>query len=295
MASPIRSSVKSTLSDISAPKKEDLEISKGKKFEDAEVRIKRQKKEFFTLLTTQLKHQDPSSPMDTNQMTAQMFAINGVEQQLETNKNLENILKALSYSQINNGISYIGKTAHFSGNKVQVVNNDADFKYSVQDEIQDARIVIKDEKGEVIYQSSVATNLGENVFNLSKEGISHIKDGIYSFSIIAFDKANKQIPIKTYGNGIVESVLTDQGTNYIEIADEYIELKDIYKLSNSKSKNQAIQDKFFESLAQGIEQTQVSTNPVQGVLEQQLNDLTMPTPDVIEKAQKMAQENFLNS
>lgn len=290
MVSQINSSVKSSLSDISAPKKEDLDIAKSKKFEDPEVRIKRQKKEFFTLLTTQLKHQDPSSPMDTNQMTAQMFAINGVEQQLETNRNLENILKAISYSQINNGIGYIGKTAHFSGNKVQVVNNDAEFKYSIREEISEARIVIKDDKGEVVHQASVSTNLGENIFSFSKEGISHIKDGIYSFNIIAFDKANKQIPIKTYGNGVVESVVTDEGKSYLEIAGEYVDLKDVYKLSNSKSKNQAIQDKFFESLAQGIDQTQSNMNSVQGVLEQQLNGLNQPTPDILEKVQKMAQE-----
>lgn len=292
MTSQITSSVKSSLSDISSPKKEDLEISKGKKFEEADVRIKRQKKEFFTLLTTQLKHQDPSSPMDTNQMTAQMFAINGVEQQLETNRNLENILKALSYSQINNGVGYIGKTAHFSGNKVQVTNNDAEFKYNIQDKIQDARIVIKNDKDEVVHQASVSTNIGDNVFSLSKEGISHIKDGMYTFSIIAFDSKNKQIPIKTYGNAVVESVVTDKGTNYIEIAGEYVEIKDVYKLSGSKNKNQAIQDKFFESLAQGIEQTQAGGVMPQGSLEQQLNDLTMPTPDLIEKVQKMAQESL---
>ena len=40
---------------------------------------------FLTLLTTQLKNQDPLSPLDTNQFTAQLVQFAQVEQQLKTN------------------------------------------------------------------------------------------------------------------------------------------------------------------------------------------------------------------
>ena len=292
MVSSINPNVKSSLSDITAPSKEEMEIKKSKKLEDSETRIKRQKREFFTLLTTQLKYQDPTSPVDTNQMTAQMFAINGVEQQLETNRNLENILKALSYSQINNGIAYIGKTAHFSGNKVQVLNQDAEFKYFVDEDLDEARIIIKDDKGEVVHQDIVKTNYGEQVYSLSEANVINIKDGIYKFDIIAFDKKNKQVPIKTYGNGVVESVITQEGKTYVEIAGESIDLNDVYKLSNTKNKNQLIQDKFFESLAERIEQPEMIPVTSQSALESQLNELNQPTPDILEKIQKMAQESL---
>ena len=38
---------------------------------------------FLTLLTTQLKNQDPLSPMDTNQFTQQLVAFSQVEQQIK--------------------------------------------------------------------------------------------------------------------------------------------------------------------------------------------------------------------
>ena len=38
---------------------------------------------FLQLLTTQLKNQDPLSPMDTNTFTQQLVAMNGVQQQLQ--------------------------------------------------------------------------------------------------------------------------------------------------------------------------------------------------------------------
>src|SRR5947208_12909592 len=43
---------------------------------------------FLTLLTTQLRHQNPLDPLDTNQFTQQLVQFAGVEQQLRTNSEL---------------------------------------------------------------------------------------------------------------------------------------------------------------------------------------------------------------
>src|SRR4029077_933931 len=40
---------------------------------------------FLTLLTTQLKNQDPTSPMDTNQFTQQLVEFSAVEQHITPN------------------------------------------------------------------------------------------------------------------------------------------------------------------------------------------------------------------
>ena len=49
---------------------------------------------FLTLLTTQMKNQDPLSPLDSNQFTAQLTQMAGVEQQLLTNDLLTSLLAA---------------------------------------------------------------------------------------------------------------------------------------------------------------------------------------------------------
>jgi flagellar hook assembly protein FlgD len=49
---------------------------------------------FLSLLTTQLKNQDPTSPLDTNQFTAQLTQMTGVEQQLMSNKLLQQLVSA---------------------------------------------------------------------------------------------------------------------------------------------------------------------------------------------------------
>jgi len=49
---------------------------------------------FLTLLTTQLKNQDPTSPLDTNQFTQQITQMTGVEQQLLSNQLLQQLVTA---------------------------------------------------------------------------------------------------------------------------------------------------------------------------------------------------------
>jgi flagellar hook assembly protein FlgD len=47
---------------------------------------------FLTLLTTQLKNQDPTTPLDTSQFTQQITQMTGVEQQLLSNQLLQQLV-----------------------------------------------------------------------------------------------------------------------------------------------------------------------------------------------------------
>ncbi len=48
--------------------------------------------QFLMLLTTQLKNQDPLSPMDSTQFTNQLVMFSQVEQSINQNKNLEKLI-----------------------------------------------------------------------------------------------------------------------------------------------------------------------------------------------------------
>ena len=47
---------------------------------------------FLTLLTAQLKNQDPTSPMDSNSFTQQLVMYSQVKQQIDTNTNLNTLI-----------------------------------------------------------------------------------------------------------------------------------------------------------------------------------------------------------
>jgi flagellar basal-body rod modification protein FlgD len=64
---------------------------------------------FLTLLTTQLKNQDPLSPLDTNQFTSQLTQMSGVEQQLLGNQLLQTLVS--QQTGVGQAASLIGSTA----------------------------------------------------------------------------------------------------------------------------------------------------------------------------------------
>jgi len=63
---------------------------------------------FLSLLTTQLKNQDPLSPLDSNQFTQQIVQMTGVEQQLQTNDLLKKLVGNTA-SGVSTAVSLIGK------------------------------------------------------------------------------------------------------------------------------------------------------------------------------------------
>jgi flagellar hook assembly protein FlgD len=70
---------------------------------------------FLSLLTTQLKNQDPTSPLDTNQFTQQITQMTGVEQQLLSNQLLQQLVS--QQGGLTQAAGLIGKTITAPGAK----------------------------------------------------------------------------------------------------------------------------------------------------------------------------------
>ncbi|HZZ89390.1 MAG TPA: flagellar hook capping FlgD N-terminal domain-containing protein [Caulobacteraceae bacterium] len=68
---------------------------------------------FLTLLTTQLKNQDPTSPLDTNQFTQQVTQMTGVQQQLLSNQLLQQLVA--SQGSVTSAANMIGMTVTAPG------------------------------------------------------------------------------------------------------------------------------------------------------------------------------------
>src|SRR5450755_3735385 len=77
---------------------------------------------FLTLLTTQLKNQDPTSPMDSSQFTQQLVQFSQVEQQINTNTNLNTLITQGQTQAGVNASSYLGKTVTVTNGKSGLLN-----------------------------------------------------------------------------------------------------------------------------------------------------------------------------
>src|SRR6185312_14559205 len=86
---------------------------------------------FLSILTTQLKNQNPLDPLDTNQFTQQLVQFTGVEQQLKTNQFLETLMLSSQNTAKSDAVSYIGKEVTSNGKTSELSSaNNAYWAYS---------------------------------------------------------------------------------------------------------------------------------------------------------------------
>src|SRR6476661_4185113 len=72
---------------------------------------------FLKLLTTQLKNQDPLSPLETNEFTQQLTAMTGVQQQLLTNQLLTQMIGQNQANAGSAAVNLVGKTVTVDTNQ----------------------------------------------------------------------------------------------------------------------------------------------------------------------------------
>ena len=162
---------------------------------------------FLSILTTQLRNQNPLDPLDTNQFTQQLVQFTGVEQQLKTNQFLEAMMLANQNAGSSQAVGYIGKEITASGTKSELTSEGARWHFAVEEPAQ-ITVQVKDKNGNVVFQKEGNVNKGESVFNWDGVGSDgkDKPDGTYSISIQARNSDGKLINVATEMTGEVTGV-----------------------------------------------------------------------------------------
>lgn len=186
---------------------------------------------FLKMLTTQLKQQDPSQPMDVNQMTQQIAMLSSVQQQVATNSNLEKILAQANSSKLSTAVSYISKEVETKGSTGQIVQGQGAFAYILPTAAKEAKITIKNSAGSVVFEGSGTTKLGRNIvlWDGKNSGNGNQEpDGTYTISVAAKDTNSKVITPELRAVGIVSGVQTTKdGSVQLSVGDQTINYSDI--------------------------------------------------------------------
>ena len=162
---------------------------------------------FLTLLTTQLKNQNPLEPLDTNQFTQQLVQFTSVEQQLKTNDFLEAMMLATQNTGNTQAVSYVGKTVTASGSRSELVDGQATWNFAV-DQSAEITVDVRDASGNVVFTKQGSVGEGESVFlwdGIGTDGKQQ-PDGSYSITIEARNSDGKLVPVATEMTGEVTGV-----------------------------------------------------------------------------------------
>ena len=186
---------------------------------------------FLTLLTTQLKNQNPLDPLDTNQFTQQLVQFAGVEQQLRQNEQLSTLVALEKTAQATTALAYVGQTVATDGKTAALKNGQASWSLQVP-KTASATVTITNSTGQTVYTGAYTMNPGTQSFTWDGRDNSGVKwaDGNYSLSITAKDASGTAVAISTEVQGVVDSVDLTQTPAVLSIGGQSFTLDKIKRI-----------------------------------------------------------------
>jgi flagellar basal-body rod modification protein FlgD len=175
---------------------------------------------FLTLLTTQLKNQDPTSPLDSNQFTQQLVQMTGVEQQLNANSLLKQVVANTS-NGISTAVTLIGKDVKAVSNTANLTNGQALWTYNLPATASDLKVEVLDANGNLVH-AEAPTNLtaGDHPFSWNGKDLAGTQlpnGGTYTLRVTATDATGTALATTNYVEGIVTGVTQANGSTNITI------------------------------------------------------------------------------
>lgn len=176
---------------------------------------------FITLLTSQLTHQDPLNPTNTDTFTQELIQLSGVEQQLDTNQTLSTMSTDLSTITQANGLGYVGKTVTASGDTSPLQSGSAQWDYTLNSAAQSVTLTVKDSSGDTVYSTSGDTGSGQHSFSWDGTTTSGSTEttGDYTLSVSATDTSGNPISASVSMVGQVTGVDTSGGSTQLLVGD----------------------------------------------------------------------------
>jgi flagellar basal-body rod modification protein FlgD len=189
---------------------------------------------FLTLLTTQLKNQDPTSPLDTNAFTQQLVAMTGVQQQLLSNNLLQEMVNNSSSQSATN---LIGKNVSASTNVSTLSGGTTSWHYNLPSDAASGTATISDSTGAVVWTGPLSgLKSGDNTFSWNGKNASGAQladGGSYSLAISASDSNGQADTPAISISGVAKSVQTIGGVTSVTIGATQVPVTEVVSVSAS--------------------------------------------------------------
>jgi flagellar basal-body rod modification protein FlgD len=189
------------------------------------------KDDFLRLLVTQLRHQDPLSPLDQNQFLAQSAQFSALEE-------LQNIRAALESSQGTQGGSALTQAAVLIGKQITAGSALVTFdgiaspqlQYSLSGAAAKVKVEILTEAGTVVRTLNLGPQSSGNqtvTWDGATDTGALLSPGTYVYRVTAYDTAGAVTDQARAAVGVVDGVSLQNGQPVLMVAGRKVRLQDV--------------------------------------------------------------------
>jgi len=193
--------------------------------------------EFLTLLTTQLQNQDPLDPLDTNQFTQELVEFSSVEQQLNTNTNLQTLISLQQTSEATSAMQLLGSNVTLSGTSATLASNSPATWSLNSPSPATGTVTITSSSGQVAYTQTVSLNSGAQTYTWNGQGSNGTTwpAGQYTLSISATNANGQAVTVGTQVQGTVSSININQTPLQVTVGGQSYPISAIQSINSNSA------------------------------------------------------------
>jgi flagellar basal-body rod modification protein FlgD len=197
---------------------------------------------FFKLMLAQMKNQDPTNPMKSHEMAAQLANFSSLEQMQNMNKTLEQMKEGQKPSENFQALNLIGKAVAGDSSKIMRNPNDKehDFRFSLPMAATEVQVKVRDAEGNVVRTYNLkGLKQGENKLTWNGEDDRGQKAaaGEYQFLAEAKTSDGKKLGIKTDFEGLITGVSYSGEGPILNVGNQAIRFRDVKKITDPRLMN----------------------------------------------------------
>ncbi|WP_374034080.1 flagellar hook assembly protein FlgD [Bdellovibrio bacteriovorus] len=194
---------------------------------------------FFKLMLTQMKNQDPTNPLKSHEMAAQLASFSSLEQMQNMNKSLEEMKNGQKPSENFQALNLIGKAVAGDSSKVVRGTNDRehDFKFTLPMAASEVSVKVRDAEGNIVRTYNLKSlKAGENKLTWNGEDEKAMKalPGEYQFIAEAKTADGKKMGIKTDFDGMITGVSYSNEGPVLHVGNQAIRFSDVKKITDPR-------------------------------------------------------------
>lgn len=229
---------------------------------------------FMKLMLTQMKFQDPTNPLQSHEMAAQLAQFSSLEQLSNINGTLES-MRNQSSPQVNyQALALIGKTVSGDSSRLSRAAGDTvhSVNFELMGEASKVHITIKDSGGNLVRKMELGKlKKGQNTidWNGLKDDGTAARPGDYRIAIEAQNSGGGKVFSKTtFGGKITGLNFTPQGP-VLMVGSQTVKMSDVKKIESGDAQTpaadgaaDAAQGKPKQGSARGDEKSLMSALPM---------------------------------
>ena len=192
---------------------------------------------FMSLLLTQMKNQDPTNPLKSHEMAAQLAQFTSLEKLHNINEGIDGLRKDARPDSNFQALSFIGKAVQTDNSKVSRGEADArhDIRFTLPADAQKLTMTVKDSAGNVIRTlENKAVKAGKQDLNwngMTDEG-APAPIGDYTVAFEALGSNGRKLHVETKTEGIISGVnFTPKGPQLM-VGNQAISMADVKSISD---------------------------------------------------------------